>query len=90
VTSDPGTEDPTPLTRLIGTIASRGVDAVAFTSAAATTNLLRVAERGNRTEMLRALASDVLVACVGPVTAARSPPGASRWCNRSGFGSAPW
>jgi uroporphyrinogen-III synthase len=63
-------EDPTPLTRLIGTIASRGVDAVAFTSAAATTNLLRVAERGNRTEMLRALASDVLVACVGPVTAA--------------------
>ena len=63
-------EDPAPLIRLIATIAARGVDAVAFTSAAATANLLRIAERGNGAEMLRALASDVLVACVGPVTAA--------------------
>jgi uroporphyrinogen-III synthase len=63
-------EDPAPLTRLIAAIASRGVDAVAFTSAAATANLLRVAERGDLTGMLDALRTDVLAACVGPVTAA--------------------
>ena len=63
-------DDPAPLARLIGTIAARGVDAVAFTSAAATSNMLGVADRENGAEMLRALASDVLVACVGPVTAA--------------------
>ncbi|MDQ1730615.1 MAG: uroporphyrinogen-III synthase [Pseudonocardiales bacterium] len=63
-------EDSVPLVKLIGTIAARGVDAVAFTSAAATSNLLKVAEGCNGSEMLRALHSHVLAACVGPVTAA--------------------
>jgi uroporphyrinogen-III synthase len=63
-------QDPVPLTKLIGTIAARGVDAVAFTSAAATSNLLKVAAQGNCAEMIRAFSSDVLAACVGPVTAA--------------------
>jgi uroporphyrinogen-III synthase len=79
-------ENRAPVIKLVSTIACRGVDAVAFTSAAATSNLLKVAgihdvagTRGDLpagvnpaggTEMLRALSSDVLAACVGPVTAA--------------------
>ncbi|SOD70987.1 uroporphyrinogen-III synthase [Jatrophihabitans sp. GAS493] len=63
-------EDRAPLTRLIGTIAARGVDAVAFTSAAATANLLKVAQTMQFSEVITALSTDVLAACVGPVTAA--------------------
>jgi uroporphyrinogen-III synthase len=63
-------EDPLPLMKLIGNIGARTVDAVAFTSAAATANLLKVAERCNGSGMINALRSDVLAACVGPVTAA--------------------
>ncbi|SDI86935.1 uroporphyrinogen-III synthase [Frankineae bacterium MT45] len=63
-------EDLAPLVRLIGTIVGRGVDAVAFTSAAATANLLKVAETVSLAETITALSTDVLAACVGPVTAA--------------------
>ena len=63
-------EDSSPLRKLIGSIATRQVDAVAFTSAAATANFLTMAARGNDIELRAALESDVLAACVGPVTAA--------------------
>lgn len=61
--------DPAPLHRLVDLIDNRLVEAVAFTSAPATVALLDAA--GPRTEaLLDALRSDVLAACVGPVTAA--------------------
>ncbi|GAB3963611.1 uroporphyrinogen-III synthase [Plantactinospora veratri] len=61
--------DPAPLHRLVDLIAGRLVDAVTFTSAPAVTALLRAA--GSSTEaVLDAMRSDVLAACVGPVTAA--------------------
>ncbi|ROT34206.1 uroporphyrinogen-III synthase [Micromonospora sp. HM5-17] len=61
--------DPAPLHRLIDLIAGRLVDAVTFTSAPAVTALLRAA--GPSTDaVLDALRTDVLAACVGPVTAA--------------------
>ncbi|GHJ11899.1 uroporphyrinogen-III synthase [Micromonospora humidisoli] len=60
--------DPAPLHRLIDLVAGRLVDAVTFTSAAAAEALLRAA--GDRTEaVLAALRGDVLVSCVGAVTA---------------------
>ncbi|MEU1754937.1 uroporphyrinogen-III synthase [Micromonospora matsumotoense] len=60
--------DPAPLHRLIDLVASRLVDAVTFTSAPAAEALLRAA--GDRTEtVLAALRGDVLVSCVGAVTA---------------------
>jgi uroporphyrinogen-III synthase len=62
-------DDSAPLRKLIGSIATRQVDVVAFTSAAATANFLSVASQGNEHEMLRAFNGDVLAACVGPVTA---------------------
>jgi uroporphyrinogen-III synthase len=61
--------DPAPLHRLVDLITARLVDAVTFTSAAAVGALLRAA--GPQCDpLLAALRSDVLAACVGPVTAA--------------------
>ncbi|HEY7274212.1 MAG TPA: uroporphyrinogen-III synthase [Actinoplanes sp.] len=61
--------DPAPLHRLVDLIAARLVDAVTFTAAPAVGALLRAAEPDCET-ILDALRTDVLVACVGPVTAA--------------------
>jgi uroporphyrinogen-III synthase len=61
--------DPAPLRRLVELIASRQVDAVTFTSAPAVEAVLDCAGAG-RTQVLEALRTDVLAACVGPVTAA--------------------
>ncbi|GIF72907.1 uroporphyrinogen-III synthase [Asanoa siamensis] len=61
--------DSAPLHRMVDLVAGRLVDAVAFTSAPAVNALLRAA--GPRTDdLLAALRTDVLAACVGPVTAA--------------------
>jgi uroporphyrinogen-III synthase len=65
-----GPEDSAPLDRLLDAAVSRQLDAVTFTSAPAATNLLRRARQTGRYEaLLGALRSDVLVACVGSVTA---------------------
>src|SRR4051812_14286441 len=61
--------DPAPLHRLVDLIAGHLVDAVTFTSAAAVNALLRAGEPAGE-ELVAALRTDVLVACVGPVTAA--------------------
>ncbi|GAA0534284.1 uroporphyrinogen-III synthase [Paractinoplanes ferrugineus] len=61
--------DPAPLHRLVDLISGRLVDAVTFTSAAAVTALLRAAGPA-ADPLLEALRTSVLVACVGPVTAA--------------------
>ncbi|MFF2811437.1 uroporphyrinogen-III synthase [Streptomyces sp. NPDC058000] len=59
-----------PVDRLLDAVLVRGVDAVTFTSAPAAASLLRrAADRGIQPELLAALRQDVLVACVGPVTA---------------------
>jgi uroporphyrinogen-III synthase len=63
-------EDSAPLRRLIGQVAGRQVDSVAFTSAAATANFLSVAAEVNDAGLRAALQGDVVAACVGPVTAA--------------------
>jgi uroporphyrinogen-III synthase len=61
--------DPTPLRRLVDLAVNRLLDAVTFTSAPAVGALLRLA--GSDTEaLLEALRTDVVAACVGPVTAA--------------------
>jgi uroporphyrinogen-III synthase len=61
--------DPAPLQRLVDLIAARLVDAVTFTAAPAVGALVRAA--GPDCEaILDALRTDILVACVGPVTAA--------------------
>lgn len=63
-------EDVSPLDRLIDVTLARGVDALTFTSAPAAASLLARAERrGVRDALLEALRAEVLVACVGPVTA---------------------
>ncbi|MGX1882818.1 uroporphyrinogen-III synthase [Streptomyces sp. NPDC055287] len=63
-------EDIAPLDRLIDVTVSRGVDALAFTSAPAAASLFsRAEERGLLPDLLAALGHDVLAACVGPVTA---------------------
>lgn len=61
--------DPAPLHRLVDLVSARLVDAVTFTSAPAVGALLRAAgpECDN---ILAAFRTDVLAACVGPVTAA--------------------
>lgn len=60
--------DPAPLHRLVDLIVARLVDAVTFTSAPAVGALLRAA--GPATDaLLGALRTDVLAACLGPVTA---------------------
>jgi uroporphyrinogen-III synthase len=61
--------DPAPLHRLVDLVTGRLVDAVTFTSAPAVAALLRAAGTGGNA-VLDALRSDVLAACVGPVTAA--------------------
>jgi uroporphyrinogen-III synthase len=61
--------DPAPLHRMVDLVAGRLVDAVTFTSAQAVHALLRAAGPANG-DLLAALRDDVLVACVGPVTAA--------------------
>ena len=67
-------DDIAPLTRLIHSIANRSVDCVAFTSAAASANFLRIVHTGSENEIRRAMTHDVLAACVGPVTAAPLTP----------------
>lgn len=60
-----------PAYRLLDSVLERQVQALAFTSAPATANLLSLArERGSYDEFLQALRGDVVCACVGPVTAA--------------------
>ncbi|WP_127499755.1 uroporphyrinogen-III synthase [Actinoplanes solisilvae] len=60
--------DAAPLQRLVDLITARLVDAVTFTAAPAVLALLRAAPDVDA--VLDAFRSDVLVACVGPVTAA--------------------
>ncbi|WPW33478.1 uroporphyrinogen-III synthase [Streptomyces atratus] len=63
-------EDIAPLDRLLDITPARGLDALTFTSAPAAASLLgRAEKRGLVPELLSALRDDVLVACVGPVTA---------------------
>lgn len=63
-------EDIGPVDRLLDAVFARSVDAVSFTSAPAAASLLERAEcRGRLNELLDAFRSDVLPACVGPVTA---------------------
>ncbi|HVV10747.1 uroporphyrinogen-III synthase [Amycolatopsis sp.] len=60
-----------PARRLLDEVLGKQVQALAFTSAPATSNLLSLArERGRYDELLQALHGDVVCACVGPVTAA--------------------
>lgn len=61
--------DSAPLHRLVDLISGRLVDAVTFTSAPAVSAMLAAAGPDADT-VIDALRSDVLVACVGPVTAA--------------------
>jgi uroporphyrinogen-III synthase len=61
--------DSAPLHRLVDLIANRLVDAVTFTAAPAVGALLRAAGP-DCDALLEALKTDVLAACVGPVTAA--------------------
>ncbi|NEA37726.1 uroporphyrinogen-III synthase [Streptomyces sp. SID11385] len=64
-------EDPAPLDRLVDAVLAGTVDALPFTSAPAALALLAHAEaRGVRDQLLVVLRDSVLVACVGPVTAA--------------------
>ncbi|MFE7119741.1 uroporphyrinogen-III synthase [Streptomyces sp. NPDC057654] len=63
-------EDFGPVDRLLDAVLARTVDAVTFTSAPAVAGLFdRAEQRGDGAELLTALRSEVLVACVGPVTA---------------------
>ncbi|MBT2508186.1 uroporphyrinogen-III synthase [Streptomyces sp. ISL-98] len=63
-------EDIAPLDRLLDAAVGRGLEALSFTSAPAAASMLsRAEERGMLPELLAALNHDVLVACVGPVTA---------------------
>lgn len=63
-------EDIAPVDRLLDAALARGLDAVSFTSAPAAASLLdRAGQRGQFDEVLAAFRSEVLVACVGPVTA---------------------
>ena len=64
-------EDVRPLRRLVEQVVAGEVDCVTFTSAPAVASTLTVAaELGLSDALLQALSSDVLAACVGPVTAA--------------------
>ncbi|MFF2858324.1 uroporphyrinogen-III synthase [Streptomyces rubiginosohelvolus] len=63
-------QDIAPLDRMLDVTAARGLDAITFTSAPAAASFLGRAEtRGLLPEIIGALRDDVLVACVGPVTA---------------------
>lgn len=64
-------EDIRPLRRLVDQLLTAQVDCVTFTSAPAVASLLATAEQEGRTAaLLGVLSGPVLVACVGPVTAA--------------------
>ncbi|WP_285624948.1 uroporphyrinogen-III synthase [Actinoallomurus iriomotensis] len=64
-------DDPTPLRRLVGQAVAGTVDAITFTSAPAVAATLAVAADDNLEGLLLgALRTNVLAACVGPVTAA--------------------
>ncbi|WP_327290926.1 uroporphyrinogen-III synthase [Streptomyces sp. NBC_01198] len=63
-------EDLGPVDRLLDAVFARSLDAVSFTSAPAAASLLdRAGQRGRLDDLLAAFRRDVLVACVGPVTA---------------------
>jgi uroporphyrinogen-III synthase len=62
-------EDLGPVDRLLDGVCARSLDAVTFTSAAAASLLDRAGQRGRLDDLLTAFRRDVLVACVGPVTA---------------------
>jgi uroporphyrinogen-III synthase len=65
-----GPEDPAPLDRLLDAAVSRQLDAVTFTSAPAANNLLcRARQTGRYDAVVDALRSDILVACVGSISA---------------------
>ncbi|HEU4425740.1 MAG TPA: uroporphyrinogen-III synthase [Pilimelia sp.] len=60
-----------PLRRLVDQIVRRQVDAVALTDPVTTENLLRQADREERgADLLNALCEEVMVVCLGPLTAA--------------------
>lgn len=64
-------DDQAAMFRMVDLVAERKVDAVTFTSAPAAEILMDVAvAAGRRADVLEAFRSDVLAACVGPVTAA--------------------
>ena len=64
-------EDPAPLHRLVELVAAADLDALTFTSAPAAVNFLRTADDLGLGDAVRAsLGGPVLVAAVGPVTAA--------------------
>jgi uroporphyrinogen-III synthase len=60
--------DPTPVRRLVDLAVGRLIDAIAFASAPAVAALLRIAGE-DADALLDALRTDVLAACVGPVSA---------------------
>lgn len=64
-------DDQGPMDRMIELVADRALDAVSFTSAPAVASMLmRAKETGMLELLLRALRTNVVAACVGPVTAA--------------------
>lgn len=64
-------DDTAPLHKLMHAIVNRGVDAVAFTSAAASANFLTTVRASNDAEIRRAMTQGIVAAAaVGPVTAA--------------------
>lgn len=66
-----GPADPAPLDRLIDSVLDGAVDALPFTSAPAVASMLAMAGRtGRHAGLVDALTRRVLVACVGPITAA--------------------
>lgn len=63
-------EDVVPLRRLVESVCTGSVDAVTFTSAAASANFLETADAcGRGAAVAAAFGSSVMAACVGPVTA---------------------
>ncbi|HEX6360435.1 uroporphyrinogen-III synthase [Actinophytocola sp.] len=65
-----GPADPAPLNRLLDALLAGQLDALTFTSAPAAASVLRTAEASGRlNEVLDALRYQVLVVCVGPITA---------------------
>ena len=64
-------DDVRPLRRLVEQVVSGQVDCVTFTSAPAVASLLQIADQdGRREPLVESLTTQVLAACVGPVTAA--------------------
>jgi uroporphyrinogen-III synthase len=65
-----GPADPAPMERLLDSALAGQLDAITFTSAPAAASVLRAAELGGRLEeLLAVLRSQLLVVCVGPITA---------------------